>query len=141
MIDQHEGGAAAGLISLLRGPDEWIYNSDLTAAIWPELCDRRPPAATVAQWKVLAERLPGIHTKLVKGRRAVKEERLYSREALVMIGVTGRLPFNDDFRSWLSAYMVKAIHEPRATAKHEIVHLRGTINDALDRVFFVLEGR
>ena len=84
---------------------KWISNSEICRAIFHGQ-GRRPPAATCAQWQLLANRIPGQHTKLgeAEGKAANFHigVRLFSREAIVMIGMTGRLPFNVAFRSWIA---------------------------------------
>jgi hypothetical protein len=116
----HEYGEAAGLIALLRGGEDWISTSRIVEAVLPG--GAHSAAATVAQWKILAERLPGEHTRLIDAQGNDVEKwgrRIFSRQALVLIGLNGRLPFNDAFRAWAASFIVKAILTPRDARRDE----------------------
>ncbi|QUM72167.1 hypothetical protein [Sphingopyxis granuli] len=128
---------AAGLIDLIGGANDWVATSAICEAVFD---NRRGPAATVNQWRALADRLDGVHSRIHSEPGAGQPVRLFSREALVMIGMTGRLPFNDAFRRWACRTIVDGLLAPRSVDADAADRIEQEVAAAVRRVLRVRQN-
>lgn len=97
------------LVVMLERNDLWYTNTEMVRALGVE---SSRPKALISQWPTLLQQIGEDHTALVsrgwitptgeRGKQAGGQERCFSREALVVIGMRAQTPNAAAFRDWIA---------------------------------------